>query len=72
MERPNCFAALSDGSKMVISLGKMRVTWGSVVTITAWIVLLELREIKSKEVCITREHRPFPFNFNDLARVVTM
>jgi len=42
------------------------------VTITAWIVLLELREIKSKEVCITREHRPFPFNFNDLARVVTM
>nr|XP_016935096.1 uncharacterized protein LOC108013685 [Drosophila suzukii] len=51
MERPNCFAALSDGSKMVISLGKMRVTWGSVVTITAWIVLLELREIKSKESC---------------------
>ncbi|KAH8352475.1 hypothetical protein KR084_004404 [Drosophila pseudotakahashii] len=29
----------------------MRATWGTVVTITAWMVLLELRESKSKESC---------------------
>ncbi|XP_016968696.2 uncharacterized protein LOC108036842 [Drosophila biarmipes] len=36
---------------MVISLVKMRASWGSVVTIAAWMVLLELRKINSKESC---------------------
>lgn len=50
----------------------MRATWRSAVFIAAWMLLVELSEIRSKEVCMPEDTYMHDTNYNDPARAASI